>query len=86
MSKESEQEVVKPISSVATRTGKLFSVSYIKEEIRSEEGITCIKIRTYINLDINVGIEKVWEKILIESRAYIEDLWQQLDNFANQLQ
>ena len=56
---------MKHISSVATRTGKLFSVSYIKEEIRSEEGITCIKIRTYINLDINVGIEKVWEKILI---------------------
>jgi hypothetical protein len=37
-----------------------------------EEGRTYVKIRTYISLDINVGIEKVWEKILIETRTYIE--------------
>ena len=30
VSKESEQEVVKPVSSISTRNGKLFSVSYIK--------------------------------------------------------
>ena len=57
----------------------MFSVAYIIEEQKSE-GKAAIKIRNYVNLDIGVTVEKVWERILNEAKGYYEEIWEEAAN------
>lgn len=57
--------------SFASKPGKLFSVSYVIEEKESEAKVG-VKVRTYVCLDIGVTVEKVWERILNETKSYFE--------------
>lgn len=67
ISKNSENEEG---GNIGTKLGKLFSVSYIIEETIGQK--TIVRVRTYTCLDIGVTIEKVWERILSETKSYIQ--------------
>lgn len=54
-------------------------MAYIIEEQKSE-GKAAIKIRNYVNLDIGVTVEKVWERILNEAKGYYEEIWEEAAN------
>lgn len=57
------------------KLGKLFSISYIIED-KVEEGVR-LRVRTYTSLDIAVPVDKIWERLMNELKAYIEELWEE---------
>ena len=38
---------------------------------------TKIKIKTYIKLDTDIVVDKVWEKVYHSIKDYITELWQE---------
>jgi hypothetical protein len=45
--------------------------------VEGERGVK-IKVRRYVNLEINSNIQKVWDQILIELKRFVEDMWEEV--------
>lgn len=57
------------------KAGRLHSISYILEKLN--QGQSSVEVRTYVKLDIGVSIEKIWDRIFMETKAYIEGFWEE---------
>ena len=68
----------------AAKTGRIHSISYIKEG--NSNGEVFVKVKTFVNVDIGTNLEKIWEKIFVDTKAYIESLWEDAtDNYEEEL-